>query len=52
MGWSKALRRGAKYFFEFATKMRFVGELQSIRGGFVGISLRNEVFGQPALEFP
>ena len=47
----EALRRSAIDLFEFAAEMRFISELQFVRGRFVGVALGNEVFGQTALQF-
>ena len=46
----EALRRGPEDFFEFSAKMG-VGRKIKLRGrGFAGISLRDKLLGEPALQ--
>ena len=49
MGRSETLGRSAVHFFEFATEMGFISELQFVGRGLIGIALRDQVLGQAAL---
>lgn len=48
----EVLRRHTEDLFEFATKMRIGCEAEFSGGGLAGVTLGNELLGEPALQFP